>query len=404
MDGQNGKKKINEDIDLERHLIQLQYGIIGSAPLIQQAVTRLLQVAPTDLSVLITGESGTGKELFARAIHDLSKRRLQKMVSINCAAIPETLLESELFGHEKGAFTGAVEQRKGFFEAAHRGTIFLDEIGEMSLGTQVKLLRVLESGEISRLGSSEIIKIDARIITATNRELDSEIMEGNFRRDLYFRLNAIQIHLPALREHIEDIPELVHYFAIRTCKKLGLNFSGITEDAIRLLQNLSWQGNVRELKNMIETSVTLEQGKQISVDILRAYIPRALPLGEHDSSNKQDALLYLPGRTVEQVERELILKALFELRTEVAQIKDILLSQNSSRNTQMWELPASHEDITNAGIVESKRENFRLDDVEKEKIMQAIHNFDGNRKHAAVALGISERTLYRKIKEYNIAE
>lgn len=207
-------------------------GIIGSSAQMREVIERVQQVAPTDLCVLITGESGTGKEVFARTLHHLSKRRKERMVSLNCGAIPETLLESELFGSEKGAYTGATEQRKGFFEAADRGTVFLDELGEMPMGTQVKFLRVLETGEFSRLGSPDVIRSDVRIIAATNRRLEEEVARGTFRQDLFYRLNAVQIEIPALREHPEDIPELVEYFARRTTQKIGVEYEGINAEAL----------------------------------------------------------------------------------------------------------------------------------------------------------------------------
>ncbi len=217
--------------------VKKKFGIIGNSAQINAAVGTLIQAAPTDLTVLITGETGTGKEVFANAIHGLSRRKNHPLVSVNCGAIPETLLESELFGNEKGAFTGAVEQRIGFFETAHNGTIFLDEIGEMPIGTQVKLLRVLESGQFSRLGSSNINKVDVRVIAATNRDLEIFVEQGKFRRDLFFRLNSVQIKLPELRNHTQDIPELIDFFGRRVCKKLGLEYSGITKDALNMMMS-----------------------------------------------------------------------------------------------------------------------------------------------------------------------
>ena len=251
-------------------------GVIGSSRLMLEVIERVRQVAPTDLCVLITGESGTGKEVFARAIHSLSKRRKERLVSLNCGAIPETLLESELFGSEKGAYTGATEQRKGFFEAADKGTIFLDELGEMPLGTQVKLLRVLESGEFSRLGSPDTLRTDVRVIAATNRRLEEEVAAGTFRTDLFYRLNTVRLEIPPLREHPEDIPELIEYFGTRTARKNGAIYEGINAEALDLLVHLPWAGNIRELRNLIETVVTLEKGRHITIESLRPYLPRAL--------------------------------------------------------------------------------------------------------------------------------
>ena len=243
--------------------IKNRFGIIGNSPKMLTALEKLIQAAPTELNVLITGETGTGKEVFAKAIHGLSNRKNNPFVSVNCGAIPENLLESELFGNEKGAFTGAVEQRIGFFETAHKGTIFLDEIGEMPVSTQVKLLRVLESGEYSRLGSSAVRKVDARLVAATNRDLEKEVRRGNFRQDLFFRLKSVHIILPPLREHPADIPYLIDFFAEKVCKKLNLFYHGFDNDSLSILKSLPWPGNTRELKNLIETIITLEKGEQI---------------------------------------------------------------------------------------------------------------------------------------------
>ena len=231
-------------------------------------MTRLLQVAPTDLTVLVTGETGTGKEVFAHAVHELSTRKKAPFVSVNCGAIPETLLESELFGAEKGAFTGSVEQRKGFFETANRGTIFLDEIGEMPIATQVKLLRILESGEYSRLGSSDMLKVDVRVVAATNRDLAYEVRQGRFRQDLYFRLNSVNIHLPPLRQHPEDIELLAEHFALRAAEKNDLVYGGVDPLALNLLNQRPWPGNVRELKAFVERAVLISDHDIIEDDDL----------------------------------------------------------------------------------------------------------------------------------------
>ena len=436
-------------------------GIIGSSPRMAAAIERLREVAPTDLSVLITGESGTGKEVFAQAIHALSKRRMRRLVSINCGAIPEQLLESELFGSEKGAFTGATEQRKGFFEAANNSTIFLDELGEMPLGTQVKLLRVLESGEFSRLGSPEVLVTDVRLIAATNRRLEEEVARGAFRRDLYYRLNAVQIELPPLREHPDDIPELVEFFAKSTADKIGSAFQGVLPEAMTMLQHLPWTGNIRELKNMVETVVTLGKGRAITAEMLRPYLPKALKQPEvlrfnsaHDDYasnnaafdhvqeveafsnfnqnvivprsftqlppssepqrllNPAQTLMRVPNKTPEQVERELMYKALLDLvrevaslRGEIAEIKDVLYTsgksggQNNSPNTSNHELSETNllEEPLEQGI-----EELTMQEVEKRLIHAALERYGGNRRQTAEALGISERTLYRKLHEYGL--
>jgi transcriptional regulator with PAS, ATPase and Fis domain len=446
------------------NIITPNIGIIGSSPQIIAAIERLREVAPTDLSVLITGESGTGKEVFAQALHALSKRRARRMVSINCGAIPEQLLESELFGSEKGAFTGATEQRKGFFEAADHSTIFLDELGEMPLGTQVKLLRVLESGEFSRLGSPETLRTDVRVIAATNRRLEEEVAQGKFRRDLYYRLNTVQIELPALREHSEDIPELVAFFAERTAHKIGTAFQGVSHEALDILQRLPWAGNIRELRNLIETIVTLGKGQLITPESLRPYLPKALKqpdvvfkneswstentsndntyeafdqraifnapeviipqqsqhllpqhslpqhsLPQHSlpqhSFNPAQTLVRVPQKTPEQVERELMYKALLDLvrevaslRGEIAEIKDVLYTNNRLEETSSMKLDGSEmlssEEITLGTMT--------MQEVEKRLIGAALERYEGNRRQTAEALGISERTLYRKLHEYGL--
>ncbi len=438
-------------------------GIIGTSPQMLAAIQRVREVAPTDLTVLILGESGTGKEVFAQALHSLSKRRSRRMVSLNCGAIPEQLLESELFGSEKGAFTGATEQRKGFFEAADHSTIFLDELGEMPLGTQVKLLRVLESGEFTRLGSSEVLLTDVRVIAATNRNLAKEVGEGRFRRDLYYRLNTVQIELPALREHPDDIPELIQFFAHRTAAKIGADFRGIVPEALEILQRLPWTGNIRELRNVVETLVTLAKGRVISVEMLRPYLPKALKQASDDvvvaqfsneaysgvptrtlRSRSEDresdighefirerqlvlpagntGVVRVPHKTPEQVERELMYKALLDLvrevaslRGEIADIKDDIKElaeqkeQEMERNTlerNTLERNAVQGALQQAPALPSiSTDDFMtlpMQEVEKRLITAALERYDGNRRQAADALGISERTLYRKLHEYGL--
>ena len=304
--------------------LALRFGLIGESEGMVQAMARLLQVAPTDLSVLITGETGTGKEVFAHAVHELSLRKKFQFVSVNCGAIPETLLESELFGAEKGAFTGSIEQRKGFFETAHRGTIFLDEIGEMPIGTQVKLLRILESGEYSRLGSSDVHKVDVRLVAATNRDLAYEVRQGNFRQDLFFRLNSVNIHLPPLRQHPEDVPLLVEHFGRRVAEKNGASFEGIDVAVEETLRSQPWPGNVRELRNLVETIVTLEQGARITQEILERYLPVASQ-NEHLGA-PSTALVRLSDaqRASNEVDIQMMYRALLQLSVDVAEIKTVL--------------------------------------------------------------------------------
>ncbi len=391
-------------------MLRVRYGIAGRSKPIEDAVALLMQAAPTDLTVLITGETGTGKEVFANALHGLSLRKKMPFVSVNCGAIPETLLESELFGHERGAFTGANESRVGFFESAHKGTIFLDEIGEMPFSTQVKLLRVLESGEFSKLGSPAIKKIDVRVIAATNRNLENSVQKGTFRQDLFFRLNSVHIKLPSLREHTEDIPLMIDYFSEKVAEKIGVEFTGISPDAISILKSLPWQGNVRELRNMIESIITLEKGAYIDAELIRKYIPPALPAYNFTPQEKEQSLVQV-SRTTESgnMELSLIFRTLLELRTDMAEIK----SKMDSISAEVTEIKyaaatASHEDkdsfygvqeLPTADELIESLEDLNLGELERKMINHALKKYGGNRRLAAESLGISERTLYRKITE-----
>ncbi len=394
-----------EDKDtISTSLLQMRYGIIGSSPEMLSAIRKVIQVAPTDLSVLITGETGTGKEVFANAIHGLSSRKKYSLVSVNCGAIPETLLESELFGHEKGAFTGAIDHRTGFFESAHKGTIFLDEIGEMTLGTQVKLLRVLESGEFSRLGSSTVHRVDVRLIAATNRELEVEVNQGKFREDLFFRLNAVHIKLPPLRRHLDDVPQLVDFFAEKTCSKLGIKFQGIAEDAIDILKSLHWKGNIRELKNLIETIVTLEKGEYITPQILSKYLPPALPAHEKKDMPFEHSIVQTQRADYsQQFELGLIFRTLLELRHSINDLKELVHHLNQKiENISIGHNYNQYANDFQQINEESKinLDSLNIESIEKQLIDLALKNYDGNRRQAANALGISERSLYRKISKY----
>ncbi len=310
MEIDNFEKQFSEEV-------KKRFGIIGNSNQINAAVGMLIQAAPTDLTVLITGETGTGKEVFANALHGLSHRKNFPFVSVNCGAIPETLLESELFGSERGAFTGSVEQRIGFFETANKGTLFLDEIGEMPISTQVKLLRVLESGQFSRLGSSTVNKVDVRVLAATNRDLEVFVEQGKFRRDLFFRLNSVHIRLPQLRDHSQDIPQLVDHFGKKISAKNGVTFSGFTRDAMNMLMVLPWPGNVRELKNLTETIITLEKGVAITPEVLKKYIPLALPAYESRQTADNRSLVSVYKDEIGSNELLLIFKTLLDIKSDV---------------------------------------------------------------------------------------
>jgi DNA-binding NtrC family response regulator len=375
---------------MTREEFQQKFGIAGESIEIKEVVGVLMQVAPTDLTVLITGESGTGKEVFAHAIHEASNRAKNKFVAVNCGAIPETLLESELFGHEKGSFTGAHEARKGFFELADSGTIFLDEIGEMSIGTQVKLLRVLESGEYNAVGASQSRHTNVRVIAATNKDLEFEIRRGAFRQDLYYRLRAVSIHLPPLRDRREDIPILFDLFAKQVATKHHIQFKGVAPMAMHRLEEYPWTGNIRELKNLVETMLVLEKGDLITEDLLEKYLPT------------QRVNNYLPmqllNKTPEQAEREIMIRALIELKNEISGLKELMLDP-SARNSMVVVHPEQNGE---PGITSMER--ISMEDAEKKLITAALKRNRYNKRKAARELGISERTLYRKIAGYKILE
>jgi len=397
----------NYDIHLSYiNEIKKRFGIIGNSPKIIEAIEKLIQAAPTELNVLITGETGTGKEVFAKAIHGLSNRKNMPFVSVNCAAIPENLLEAELFGNEKGAYTGAVEQRIGFFETANKGTIFLDEIGEMPLLTQVKLLRVLESGEYSRLGSSVVRKVDVRVVAATNRDLEYEVQKGNFRQDLFFRLKSVHLILPPLREHPTDIPLLIDHYAKNTAKKLNIKYEGIDRDALSIMQSLPWPGNIRELRNLIETIITLEKGALITPEILRKYIPPALPAYQFITTPNEFSLVNVSKNNEFNNDTALIFKTLLEIKSEISTLKialsEIINSLNKIKsNTDNLQIH-KYEEINENDL--KNEENLNINYYEKQLIINALRKFNGNRRLASEALGISQRTLYRKLQEYGINE
>ncbi len=400
---------MNSDIIIDKEILNLlrnQFGLVGISAKMIDVYRTILKVAPTDLNVLITGETGTGKEVIANAIHKLSKRKKFPFISVNCGAIPETLLESELFGHEKGAFTGAYEQRKGYFEVANKGTMFLDEIGEMPIGTQVKLLRVLETGEFNRLGSTEVRKVDVRVLAATNKVLEEEIYKGTFRQDLYYRLKNLHIHLPPLRERPEDIPVLIDYFAEKTCARLGIHYQGISPNALNILRGLQWEGNVRELKNLIETIIQLEKTGFISHDILKKYIPPALPPYIISEQPKEASLVHIPKTTEVPPGLDVVFKTLLELKKDIGFLKEAVNDLNSkidALGSNIIELkPEAYHIVEADGFPNISSENLNLENIEKEIIAYTLKKFNGNRRLSAKELGISERTLYRKIKQYNL--
>lgn len=389
-----------------KEYLERKFGIIGSSGPMEDSVKMLLQAAPTELSVLITGNTGTGKEVFANAIHGLSKRKNQNFVSVNCGAIPETLLESELFGHEKGAFTSADSQRKGFFETADKGTIFLDEIGEMPFGTQVKLLRILESGQFSRLGSSDVKQVNVRVIAATNRDLELEVDKGNFRQDLFYRLKNVHIELPDLNEHKEDIPALFEYYSRQNAEKLKLDFKGIDPDTAEILKHQPWQGNVREFKNMIDTMITLEKTAEITPQIVRKYLRRELP--PYSPKHEQDqALIQVQKPMQNDSELALIFRTLLEIKNEITEVKNYqgilaedVASIKEEISRKQIEYTIMDEDQEPKDIGEAGE--LSLSQMEKLMVINALEKYQGNRRKASNHLGISERTLYRKIQEYEL--
>jgi len=394
---------------IERRKLQQRTGIIGESPAIQEVLVKIEQMAPVTSTVLIEGESGTGKELVARAIHDLSPRRAKPFIAVNCAAIPETLLESELFGHEKGAFTGAAERRLGRFELADGGTIFLDEVGEMPAATQVKLLRVLEDRTFFRVGGTQAIKVDVRVIAATNKSLKEEVALGRFRDDLFYRLNVLHIYLPPLRERRTDIPLLVRRFIAEFAKQHDRAFRGITPEALQILVDAEWPGNIRQLGNLIESMVVLAPEGEIRA----SDIPK--DIREHGSILPMR--LVGPGRDMGGVggggagaqELEFIFRSLVELKLQVEELRR-RLEERPPRVEVIEVGPGSGVSAVTPGEAEPAREvdvvyrpGMTMADVERAAIEAALRETQGNRRKAAEVLGIGERTLYRKLKAYALA-
>lgn len=395
--------------------IKRRFGIIGTSEGLERSIGVALQVAPTDLSVLITGESGVGKEFFPQIIHQNSSRKHNAYVAVNCGAIPEGTIDSELFGHIKGSFTGALSDRQGYFQYANGGSIFLDEIGELPLSTQARLLRVLENGEFLKVGSSKVEKTNVRVIAATNVELPQAIQKGKFREDLYYRLNTVPISVPSLRERRQDIPILFRKFAVDFADKYKMPTLRLTDDAISLLQNYNWQGNIRQLKNITEQISIIETQRTIDAQTLVKYLPEnrsLLPaLPSSSNSTKEDFTN----------EREILYKVLFDMKKDMNELKklvyDLMEEEQHSEikfNTEQALIkdkinyPSSHKENFSQGFHEIKdteeiiEESLSLEEREKELIVKALEKHGGKRKKAATELGISERTLYRKIKEYDI--
>ena len=388
--------------------IKQRFGIIGNDPNLNRAIEVAVQVAATDLTVFINGESGTGKDVFPQIIHQNSSRKHGPYFAINCGAIPEGTIDSELFGHEKGSFTGAYDTRKGYFEVADGGTLFLDEVGELPLATQARLLRVLENGEFIKVGSSKIQKTNVRVVAATNVDIPMAIEKGRFREDLYYRLNTVPIHIPALRERKDDIKLLFRKFASDFAEKYRIPSVQLTQDALEMLENYRWDGNIRQLKNVTEQISIIETERMITPEILKNYLPTqtALPAIFKDES-KADSIS----------ERDLLYKVLFDMKKDITELRktvDELTSGQIPTTTpiqqqQITPIKATVIDYDNTQDAEVEylqekqaNDNLSLQDKENEVIIQALRKHNGKRKDAAKELGISERTLYRKIKEYNI--
>lgn len=409
--------------------VKQRFGIIGNSPDLNRAIDIALQVAPTDMSVLVTGESGVGKENFPQIIHQFSHRKHGTYIAVNCGSIPEGTIDSELFGHEKGSFTGATGERKGYFEVANGGTLFLDEVGELPLSTQARLLRVLETGEFIKVGSSKVEKTDVRVVAATNLDMITATRNGRFREDLYYRLNTVPIRIPALRERKDDIPLLFRKFASDCAEKYSMPPISLAEPAKQMLKEYYWPGNIRQLKNITEQISIIEQTREISPDILKLYLPAnevgLVPVSTVSSDQKNFSN-----------EREILYQVLFDMKKDMNELKKIVhdIVSGSLKSSDITSSPvvSSHEtaltplvvnqertnlpvkeeshaivsaDIADVDVIDTpdyEEETLSLQDVEKDMIIKALERHHGKRKNAAQDLKISERTLYRKIKEYNL--
>lgn len=402
--------------------IKQRFGIIGNSLLLDRAIDIARQVAATDITVLISGESGTGKEFFPKIIHQLSARKHGPYIAVNCGAIPEGTIDSELFGHEKGSFTGAHEARKGYFEVVNGGTIFLDEVDELPPATQVRLLRVLESGEFIRVGSSKVLKTNVRVVAATNINIPDAIAGGKFRQDLFYRLNTVPIFVPPLRERKEDIHLLFRKFASDAAEKYHMPSIQLDEDAVRILTNYRWPGNVRQLKNITDQISIIEKNREINSVILLKYLPQG--------ATSDLPVLYKGDESSRITERDLLYKVLFDMKRDMNDLKQLVMNlieteniggtlrENRSLLQRLYHDFPGHDDGRSPIVVqepdkeftetveepEEVEETLSLQKQEAEYIRKALRKYDGKRKDAARELGISERTLYRKIKEYDIRQ
>lgn len=388
-------------------LVKQKAGIIGESEGINQVLEMVAQVASVDISVLINGESGTGKELVSKALHLGSKRASSDLVIVNCGAIPEGIIESELFGHKKGAYTDASDSRKGYFETANKGTIFLDEIGDMPIETQVKVLRVLESGEFMRVGDSITKKTDVRVLAATNKDLGKLVRKGKFRQDLYYRLKTVAINIPPLRHRKNDIRLLVDRFALQFSRSNNIKYKGFTPESIKEMHNYHWPGNVRELRNFVESILILQKGERITAEMVSNQL--AGDILDYNQSN--DSLPVVVNRDPDQAERELILRQLLFLRQDIEDLKLMMKESsfsdlNSSRSiNQSFDSTIHNNEIINQDDNLIKGEAigaFNTKDLEKEMIIRTLEHFNNNRRASAKSLDMSERTLYRKINDYGI--
>lgn len=402
--------------------IKQRFGVIGSAPGLDRGISKAIRVAPTDISVMVSGESGTGKEVIPKIIHQMSARKHGPYIAVNCGAIPEGTIDSELFGHEKGSFTGATASRKGYFEVANGGTIFLDEVGELPLATQVRLLRVLETGEFIKVGSSKTQKTDVRIVGATNVNMQLAIHKNQFREDLFYRLNTVQVNLPPLRDRKDDIHLIFRKFAMDFAEKYHMPSIRLDEEAIKLISVYRWPGNIRQLRNVTEQISVVEESRMIGAITLKNYLP--------DNADKTLPVLYDDGKSKsnDYTEREILYKVLFDMKKDISDLKkltqklmkgevsfdkeneelinEIYSEYNHVDQSQTILLPPTSEGTIDTRTIEAQeikaQESLSLQDKEIEMIKNALDKHRGKRKRAAAELGISERTLYRKIKQYDL--